>query len=163
MKEFAAIDFETANGKRTSICSVGIVIVRKGVIEERLYSLIKPYPNYYSPWTTRIHGLTQADTESAPEFPEVWEKIAPKIRNLPLIAHNSSFDEGCLKATLERYGIDYPGNIFYCTLRTARHALKGLPNYQLQTVSAYCGYPLEKHHHALADAEACAHIALRLF
>lgn len=30
MKDFAAIDFETANGKRTSVCSVGIVIV-KGV------------------------------------------------------------------------------------------------------------------------------------
>ena len=27
MKDFAAIDFETANGKRTSVCSVGIVIV----------------------------------------------------------------------------------------------------------------------------------------
>ena len=26
MKDFAAIDVETANGKRTSVCSVGIVI-----------------------------------------------------------------------------------------------------------------------------------------
>lgn len=30
MKDFAAIDFETANGKRTSVCSVGVVIVRNG-------------------------------------------------------------------------------------------------------------------------------------
>ena len=29
MKDFAAIDFETANGKRTSVCSVGIVIVKR--------------------------------------------------------------------------------------------------------------------------------------
>ena len=28
MKDFAAIDFETANGKRTSVCRVGIVIVK---------------------------------------------------------------------------------------------------------------------------------------
>ena len=28
MKDFAAIDFETANGKRTSVCSVGVVVVR---------------------------------------------------------------------------------------------------------------------------------------
>ena len=27
MKDFAAIDFETANQQRTSVCSVGIVIV----------------------------------------------------------------------------------------------------------------------------------------
>ena len=31
MKDFAAIDFETTNQQRTSVCSVGIVIVRGGV------------------------------------------------------------------------------------------------------------------------------------
>jgi DNA polymerase-3 subunit epsilon len=34
-----------------------------------------------------------------------------------------------------------------------------LPNHQLHTVSEYCGYHLANHHHALADAEACAWIA----
>ena len=30
MQDFVAIDFETANGRRSSVCSVGIVIVRDG-------------------------------------------------------------------------------------------------------------------------------------
>jgi len=30
MTDFAAIDFETANEQRTSVCSVGVVIVRDG-------------------------------------------------------------------------------------------------------------------------------------
>lgn len=30
MKNFAAIDFETANASPTSICSVGIYIINKG-------------------------------------------------------------------------------------------------------------------------------------
>ena len=30
MKDFAAIDFETANFERTSVCSVGVVVVRDG-------------------------------------------------------------------------------------------------------------------------------------
>lgn len=34
-----------------------------------------------------------------------------------------------------------------------------LPNYKLYTVAAACGYHLDNHHHALADAEACAWIA----
>lgn len=34
MKDFAAIDFETANQQRTSVCSVGIVIVRDGEIAD---------------------------------------------------------------------------------------------------------------------------------
>ena len=37
---------------------------------------------------------------------------------------------------------------------------QSLPNHQLQTVAAACGYDLQNHHHALADAEACAAIAL---
>ena len=32
MENFAAIDFETANEQRTSVCSVGVVIVRNGEI-----------------------------------------------------------------------------------------------------------------------------------
>ena len=32
MKDFAAIDFETANNERSSVCSVGVVIVRDGEI-----------------------------------------------------------------------------------------------------------------------------------
>ena len=67
MDNFAAIDFETANNERTSICSVGVVIVRNGEIADRFYSLVHPEPDYYLYWNTRIHGLTQEDTAHAPE------------------------------------------------------------------------------------------------
>ncbi|MCD8228761.1 MAG: DNA polymerase III subunit epsilon, partial [Bacteroides ovatus] len=36
MINFAAIDFETANGKRTSVCSVGVVIVWEGKLTHNL-------------------------------------------------------------------------------------------------------------------------------
>lgn len=161
MQDFAAIDFETANGERSSVCSVGVVIVRGGEIVERIYRLIRPEPNYYLYWNTRIHGLTNADTDSAPPFPVVWAEIAQKIEGLPLVAHNSPFDEGCLKAVFRTYGMDYPDFRFYCTCRASRRVFKDeLPNHQLQTVAARCGYDLARHHHALADAEACATIAL---
>ena len=50
MKDFAAIDFETVNNQRSSVCSVGLVIVRGGEIVDKFYSLIKPEPEY---WRTR--------------------------------------------------------------------------------------------------------------
>ena len=40
MKDFAAIDFETANGKRTSVCSVGVVVVRGGEVTDSFYSCL---------------------------------------------------------------------------------------------------------------------------
>lgn len=159
MKDFAAIDFETANEQRTSVCSVGVVIVRDGEIVDHYYSLIRPEPEYYTYWNTRVHGLTLADTQDAPIFPVVWQEIAPRIEGLPLVAHNKAFDESCLKAVFRTYCMDYPDYEFYCTLQASRRAIKGLPNYQLHTVAVCCGYQLEQHHHALADAEACAWIA----
>lgn len=40
MIDFAAIDFETANEQPSSVCSVGVVIVRNGIITDTFYSLI---------------------------------------------------------------------------------------------------------------------------
>ncbi len=159
MKDFAAIDFETANSERSSVCSVGVVIVRNNEIVDSFYPLINPEPNYYNYWCTKVHGLTNRDTDDAPIFPEVWKQIAPWIEGLPLVAHNSPFDESCLKAVFRVYQMDYPDYKFYDTLSTARRTMKGLENHQLHTVAAVCGYQLDNHHHALADAEACAWIA----
>ena len=153
LTDFAAIDFETANECLSSVCSVGVVVVRGGEVVDSYYSLIHPEPEYYQWFCRRVHGLSEKDTEDAPSFPSVWERIAPKIEGLPLVAHNARFDEGCLKAVFKVYQMDYPDYAFHGSM---------LPNHQLQTVAAACGYELTRHHHALADAEACAQIALRL-
>ena len=162
MNDFAAIDFETANGERTSVCSVGVVVVRDGVVADTFYSLIQPEPNYYNYWCQRVHGLSRRDTDDASLFPDVWARVEPLIAGLPLVAHNKAFDESCLRAVMRCYGMDYPDYAFYCTLTASRRVLKDLPNHQLHTVAAACGYDLRRHHHALADAEACAAIALQV-
>ena len=162
MHSFAAIDFETANGCRSSICSVGLVVVRNGVMADRFYSLVKPEPNYYSWFCQRVHGLGPGDTNDAEVFPTVWGRVEPLIEGLPLVAHNKMFDEGCLRAVMQVYQMDWPDYDFRCTLQASRRRLRHLENHQLHTVAAACGYNLEHHHHALADAEACAAIALAL-
>lgn len=163
MRDFAAIDFETANEQPSSVCSVGVVIVRGGEIVDSFYSLIRPEPEYYQYFCRRVHGLCEEDTYNAPVFPHVWKKIAPKINGLPLVAHNSRFDENCLKSVFRVYQVDYPDYEFRDTLAASRRTFGyTLPNHQLQTVAAACGYDLTNHHHALADAEACAHIAIKI-
>ena len=91
-----------------------MVIVEDGEITDSYYHLICPLPNYYTLWTTAVHGLTFEDTAGAPTFPDVWAEIAPKIRYLPLVAHNKAFDESCLKAVFKAYGMQYPDYKFYC-------------------------------------------------
>lgn len=164
MEDFAAIDFETANGQPSSVCSVGVVVVRGGVIVDESYSLICPEPDYYSWYNTRVHGLTKRDTAQAPAFPEVWAGIAPRIAGLTLVAHNKAFDERCLKAVFRTYGMDYPDYPFACTLAAARRKWKRgtVPNHSLDTIAQLCGFELKRHHNALADAEACAAIAMKI-
>lgn len=161
MQDFAAIDFETANNERSSVCSVGVVIVRGGKIEKKFYSLIKPEPEYYNYWCSRVHGLYITDTDDAPIFPEVWQQIQPLIEELPLVAHNKAFDESCLKAAFRVYQMDYPDYEFHCTCIASRRQWPGESN-TLDAASLRCGYDLRNHHHALADAEACAAIALKI-
>lgn len=68
MTDFAAIDFETANNERSSVCSVGVVIVRDGEVTDSFYSLIHPEPDYYCRFCQDVHGLGPEDTDDAPVF-----------------------------------------------------------------------------------------------
>ncbi|HPY81954.1 MAG: 3'-5' exonuclease [Bacteroidales bacterium] len=163
MKSFIAIDFETANYKRTSICSVGMVFVENKQIINKHYAVIKPKPNFYIPEFIKIHGITYWDTLHADTFDVFWNTIFPKIGNLPFVAHNKSFDFACLKATLAEYNLPEFKNEFLCSLQQSRRVLPHLENHKLPTVSKHLGYDLQNHHNAIADAEACAHIAIKIF
>ena len=68
---FIALDFETANGKRTSICSVGMVKVVNNEIVESFYTLVNPF-DYFSQTNIEVHGITPEDVIDAPSFEYVF-------------------------------------------------------------------------------------------
>lgn len=55
-EEFAAIDFETANQHRSSVCSVGVVIVRNSQVVDKFYRLIHPIPDFIHTGIRRYMG-----------------------------------------------------------------------------------------------------------
>ena len=163
MQDFVSIDLEMANSEASSICAIGMVFVSGGEVVDSFYSLVKPMPNMYCFFNSRVSGITYRDTRLAPRFPDVWKQIAPKIDHLPFVAYNKASDEKCLKAAFKRYNMRYPNYVFYCTYQAALKQLSGkVDNFKLSTVANYCGYQLQHQHNALADAEACAAIALKL-
>jgi DNA polymerase-3 subunit epsilon len=152
MTSFTAIDFETAQPHRHSICSVGLVKVENGIITQTLELLVQPPDNYYQNRFIGIHGITPEMTEAAPTFDLIWNKIEPYIKGQHVVAHNISFDAGCLKSTLEYYGLDIPEFEQYCTCSL----------YGRQGLADLCEeYAIELNHHdALSDAKACAQLFL---
>lgn len=158
---FIAIDFETATGKRSSICEAGICVVREGRIGETKSWLVRPPENLYHYWNIRIHGISPQDTECAPGFPEVWRKIAVYLRECPvLIAHNAAFDMGCIRHALEFYGIEKPEADCYCSLLAARHIYR-LDCHSLDYLCDRFEISYGQHHRAGDDAEMCARLFLR--
>ena len=97
---FVAMDFETANGKRYSACSLALTIVRDSKIADEFYTLINPQTDFF--WrNVQIHGIHEEDVQDAPTFPEVWQHIKQFYRPAQLvIAHNNTIDNSVLKNTL---------------------------------------------------------------
>jgi DNA polymerase-3 subunit epsilon len=156
---FVAIDFETAQHAPESACSVGLVKFRNGVAQDSYYSLIRPPVLYIRPDFTAIHGLTVEDVRDAPVFADIWDlAILPFIDNMPLAAHNASFDMGVLRAVLECHGLPIPPLRYFCTLTLSRRIWPGLRSHSLPNLGAHFGIRYEAHH-ALDDARTCGGIA----
>ena len=82
LRDFIAIDFETANQQPSSVCSIGVVMVRDGQVVDSFYSLIQPEPNYYNYWCQRVHGISESDTDDAPVFSKVWQQLEERIADV---------------------------------------------------------------------------------
>ena len=158
---FIAIDFETATGRRASVCEAGICVVRDGRIVETRSWLVRPQDNMYSYWNMQIHGIRPNDTEQSPEFPEVWAEISGYLDECPvLVAHNAAFDISCIRSSLELYGLPKPDVTYYCSLRAARK----LYDFGCNTLDYLCDQfeiPYGQHHRAGDDAEMCARLFIR--
>ena len=158
---FIAIDFETANEKRASACSLGITVVKNNKIIEEKYWLIKPRPFRFESRNIIIHGIREEDVINEKEFDELWEEIKPYLENNLVIAHNASFDFSVLRNTLDLYNLEYPKLDYACTLVASKLFYKYLSNHKLNTVNRHLGYKFN-HHNASADATAAANIFINI-
>ncbi len=156
---FVAIDFETANEKRNSACSLGIAVVKNNKIVEEKYWLIKPYEMRFEPMNIWIHGITENDVINEPQMDALWCEIKPYLENSFVVAHNASFDLSVLRNTLDSYGIPYPELKYSCTVIMSQLFYTGLPNHKLNTVANHLGISF-KHHNALEDAVVAARILI---
>lgn len=152
MPTFTAIDFETAQPARSSICQIGLVRVERGDVVEALSLLVQPPDNTYSYWNTNVHGMTEVDTYNAPFFNAVWPQIRGYIEGRTLVAHNGAFDFSCLRKTLDFYGMEVPIYEPQCTYKIYKK--------KLNILCEEYGIALD-HHDALSDAKACAELYLR--
>ncbi len=158
MKEFVAIDFETANPKRVSACALGYAKVRNCKIIETNGYLIKPVGGH-APFQSKIHGIKEEHTFDKPEFGELFPKIQD-VFNYPLVAH-SLFDKQVLNALSDHFDLGLSFE-YIDSSAVAKEQLPNIKNCKLKTLVKYFGLPAFKHHDATEDSIACAKIFLKL-
>ncbi|MCF6148971.1 MAG: 3'-5' exonuclease [Candidatus Kuenenia sp.] len=157
-----AIDFETANSKRSSVCALGLAIIEGQTLVKRTSWLIRPPELHFDPFNTYIHGISVKDVEDKPEFYQLWDEIFPFLQGGCLIAHNASFDMSVLCSILDVYKIPHPPLNYFCTLAIAKRVWPGLLGYALNKISRHLEIEF-KHHNAEEDAVACAKILLHAY
>ncbi|MEV6098960.1 exonuclease domain-containing protein [Nocardia sp. NPDC051981] len=160
---FAAIDVETANSARGSICAVGVTVVRDGRRGETASWLCRPPSglDIFNWHNIRVHGISAAMVADKPEFAQRWPEVESLVGELPVIAHNVGFDSSAIREACGRSGIRIPAWSYSCSLALARRHLS-LDSYRLPRVAAALGIDFTDHHDAAADAAAAADIVIAL-
>lgn len=153
---YVALDVETANDFRGSICSIGLVKFKNGQVIDTYYSLINPEEEF-DEFNIFIHGITPQDVIGSPTFPEIKQKIIDFIGSNIVVAHFAQFDMGALRDAYDKYGLAYDDIYYACSYFLSRAAFPDKLNYKLSSLASEFKIPLE-HHNALSDATACGKI-----
>lgn len=153
---YVALDVETANSFRGSICSIGLVKFQDGEVIDSFYSLINPEEEF-DEFNIFIHGIMPDDVIGSPTFPEIRQKIIDFIGTDIIVAHFAQFDMGALKDAYQKYHLEFDNIEYICSYRLAKAALPGQLNYKLKRLAKNLNLELD-HHNALSDAQACGFI-----
>lgn len=157
LKDFTAIDFETAYYAPESACAIGLVRFRDGKEVGTHYTLIRPPELYVRPDFIDIHGLTADMLRDQQTFDRLWPAIEEFIGDDVLVAHNASFDKRVLSSTCLHYNIMIPGNRFVCSLQASRKAWPELRSFKLTSLGSHFNIVYDAHN-ALDDARTCGKI-----
>lgn len=159
--DFVALDFETANSHASSACSVGLVRVRNGRVEDRARWLIKPPEGHgeFLPFNIKIHGITPEMVTEAASWAEQLSQLRAFIGDDIAVAHNAGFDMGVIRAACAETVTPTPKLRYLCSVQVSRKTYD-IPSHRLPLAAAAAGFGEFAHHEALADAEACASIII---
>lgn len=160
--DFVTVDVETANSDVSSICQVGIAVVRGAEIKEIWTQLVDPH-DFFDPYNIAIHGIDHKMVSGYPRFEELCGKIARYLGEI--VVSHTSFDRRAISKAFERCGESLCYGTWIDSAQVARRAWPekyALRGYNLGNVARDLGIRF-RHHDAGEDARAAAEIVLRAY
>lgn len=155
---FVAIDVETANRYRSSICQIGIAEFADGKLIGEWSTLIDPGVDFERK-NISLHRIKPGMVEGQPKLPDVAEVLRRYLENGISISH-SDFDRDALVRAFEKYRLSPISTTWLDSVKVARQTWKDLAQgYGLPALCDKIGYEF-KHHDALEDAKAAGYVLL---
>lgn len=157
---FVAVDVETANSDRSSICQIGLAVVLSGEITEVRTQLVDP-EDFFDPRNIKIHGIDGTTVRGSPRFEDVYEEIAGHFRGV--VVSHMAFDRIAISQACESCGNRLRYGHWLDSAQVARRAWPekyDQRGYKLGNVAADLGISF-RHHDAGEDARVAAEVVLR--
>lgn len=158
---FVALDVETANRSRRSICQVGVVVFSDGREVASELVLVDPQEEF-DPINVSIHGIGPDRVTNAMTFPQLYGRLAPILGGHHVVSH-SSFDRVAMTQATKHHNLSPLECKWLDSHVASRHAwpdIKDAGGFGLDNLSRRFGIPLD-HHNALSDARAAGVVMLR--
>ena len=154
-EEYIAFDLETTglSSKHDRIIEIGAVLMKDGKELDRFQSFVDP-GRRLDPKTTELTGITDEMLKGAPSVEEVLPEFLEFVGNRVLVAHNSDFDTGFIRAECARQGIPYDLTSAD-TLILSQNLLPNMNKYKLNIVANALSLSEFQHHRAADDAVTC--------
>ena len=161
-QEFVAFDLETTglSSRSDRIIEIGAVILKNGEEVDRFQTFVDPQRPLERK-IVELTGITDEMLEGAPSIEEVLPKFLDFVGGRVLVAHNSDFDTGFIRAECQRQGLAYNFTAAD-TLILSQNLLRHLNKFKLDIVSNALSLPDFNHHRAGDDAMTCGLIMTKL-
>ncbi|CAM3133639.1 exonuclease domain-containing protein [Filibacter tadaridae] len=158
VNDYIVLDFET-----TGLRAGADQIIQIGAIKYINHERTATLSTYINPQrhiplrVTQLTGISNDTVNSAPIINEKVDTLLDFIGDLPIIAHNASFDMGFLYALENIEGIEIPEYTVIDTVKLARKVITETPNHKLTTLTNYLQLEHDAHD-AIGDCLATAAI-----
>ena len=154
--EFIAFDLETTgiNPSTDKIVEIGAVRFFGSDPIEGFGYLINPEISIPTE-ASSVNGITDEMVKNKPRIEEVLGLFSDFCGDLPLVAHNASFDFKFLLNDVKKYKSRAPKGFVLDTLSLSRKVYPGMPNYKLWTLVRHFNFPSGTFHRAEEDSSYC--------
>lgn len=158
VNDYIVLDFETTGFRAGAdrIIQIGAIKYADHEVAEMFTTLINPL-RHIPLSVTRLTGISNEMVESAPVIEEKIHELIDFIGELPIIAHNASFDMGFLYALENIEGVEIPAYTVIDTVKLARKKITQSTDHRLTTLTNYLQLEHDAHD-AIGDCLATAAI-----